>query len=75
MDEIEEIHKMFRDEHLKELKKYSLGELIEAIECRNGISRHDVGRHELVISVDTVLDTTNNARGVLRYGTARNAIL
>ena len=47
MDEIEEIHKMFRDEHLKELEKYSLGELIEAIESRNGISRHDVGRHEV----------------------------
>lgn len=41
------ISKMFRDEHLKELEKYSLGELIEAIESRDGISRHDVGRHEV----------------------------
>ena len=41
------INKMFRDEHLKELEKYSLGELIEAIESRDGISRYDVGRHEV----------------------------
>ena len=48
MKEIEAIiNKMFKDEHLKELEKYSLGELIEAIESRKGISRHDVGRHEV----------------------------
>jgi len=47
MTEITVINKIFRDEHLKELEKYSLGELIEAIESRNGISRHDVGRHEV----------------------------
>lgn len=41
------IKKMFRDEHLKELEKYSLGELIEAIENHKGISRYDVGRHEV----------------------------
>lgn len=47
MDEIEVINKMFRDEHLKELEKYSLGELLEAIENHSGISRHDIGRHEV----------------------------
>lgn len=41
------MNKMFRDDHLKELGKYSLGELIEAIESRKGISQHDVGRHEV----------------------------
>jgi len=44
---IEEIESRFREEHLKELKKYSVGELMEAIENR-GISRHDIDRYKVI---------------------------
>ena len=44
----EEIESRFREEHLKELRKYSIGELIEAIEQFH-VTRKDVDRHKVMI--------------------------
>ena len=42
-----DIEKAFRQEHLKELQKYSLGELIEAIDSIQGVSRRDISSKEV----------------------------